>query len=83
MHYEVIGSLRLRISITDTGEGIAQEDLAKLFHSFERLNTRFNVEGTGIGLVITKNLIELMRGNVGVASTPGEGSTFWVELELA
>ncbi len=73
---------RLRISITDTGKGLTKEDMAKLFTSFERLDAKLNVEGTGIGLVITKNLVELMGGSIGIESTLGEGSTFWIELEL-
>ncbi|GMR07608.1 MAG: hypothetical protein BMS9Abin26_0611 [Gammaproteobacteria bacterium] len=80
---EIIGKQHLRISITDTGAGLTEEEIAKLFTSFERLNTVHNVEGTGIGLIITKHLIELMDGTIGVESTPGEGSTFWVELELS
>lgn len=80
---EVVNKHHLRISITDTGDGLTKEDVSKLFNSFVRLNAKFNVEGTGIGLVITKSLIELMNGSIGVESTLGEGSTFWVELELA
>ena len=79
---EVINKQRLRISITDTGEGLSKEDIAKLFTSFERLNAKFNVEGTGIGLIITKNIIELMDGDIGVESTLGTGSTFWIELNI-
>ncbi|MFK5913606.1 MAG: PAS domain S-box protein [Woeseiaceae bacterium] len=78
----VIDIHRLRISITDTGKGIAQDDMTKLFTSFERLDDKFNVEGTGIGLVITKNLVEIMGGTIGVDSKLGEGSTFWVEFNL-
>jgi len=72
----------LRIMVSDCGEGIAESDLAKLFISFERLNKVHNTEGTGIGLVITKNIIELMDGVIGVESVPGEGTTFWFELRL-
>lgn len=74
---------RLRIRITDTGDGLTKQDIAKLFMSFERLGKDNNIEGAGIGLVITKNLVELMGGTIGVISTPGEGSTFWVEFEVA
>lgn len=73
----------LRICITDSGEGLSKEDLTKLFTPFERLNTHINVEGTGIGLVITKSLVELMGGRIGVESTLSKGCTFWIELELA
>ena len=78
---EVINN-SLRISISDQGEGLSKEDVGKLFNSFERLNTTFNVEGTGIGLVICENLVDLMNGSIGVESTLGEGSTFWFELPL-
>ena len=73
---------RLRIIINDTGNGLAQKDIAKLFQSFERLDAENNIEGTGIGLMISKHLVELMKGSIGVDSTPGEGSSFWVELAL-
>ena len=80
---EIIDGNKLRIKITDAGNGISEDDIGKLFTSFERLNKNNNVEGTGIGLVITKNLLELMDGTIGVASTLGQGSTFWFELKLA
>jgi PAS domain S-box-containing protein len=79
---EVIDMKRLRISVTDTGEGLTEENISKLFIPFQRLNAESNVEGTGIGLVITKHLIELMDGTIAVESIPEEGSTFCVELEL-
>lgn len=71
----------MRVSITDTGIGIAEEDQARLFTAFSRLNADdTDVEGTGIGLVITKNIVELMGGHIGVDSRQDEGSTFWFEL---
>lgn len=72
----------LRIEITDTGDGLSQADVEKLFLPFERLDAKDEVEGTGIGLLITKNLVELMGGNIGVQSVINQGSTFWVEFQL-
>jgi len=80
---KVINEQNLRIDITDTGDGLTDNEITKLFTSFERLNVITNVEGTGIGLVISKHLIELMGGTIGVESTPGKGSTFWIEVKLA
>ncbi len=72
---------RIRISIKDTGEGLPPEKLTQLFQSFNRLGQETGSElGTGIGLVVTKQLIELMGGSIGVESTIGVGSEFWVEL---
>ncbi|MFV1984807.1 MAG: sensor histidine kinase [Thiohalomonadales bacterium] len=79
---KVINKQHLRIQVTDTGEGMHKNDIAKLFTPFERLNNVNNVEGTGIGLVISKNIIELMSGKIGVECEPGKGCTFWVELPL-
>jgi len=71
----------LRISVSDTGVGIPEERLAELFLPFERIGAeKSGVDGTGIGLSISKRLIEAMGGNIGVKSTPGVGSTFWLEL---
>ncbi len=75
---------RLRLAVSDTGEGIAPEQLPRLFRTFERLGavTR-GIEGTGIGLALCRQLMELMGGTIGVASQVGEGSTFWIELPAA
>ena len=79
---KIVEDQRLRISVTDTGEGLSEADLSNLYNPFERLNIQENVEGTGIGLTITKHLVELMGGTIGVDSKLGEGSTFWIELKL-
>lgn len=71
---------RVRISVTDTGAGLPPEKLAQLFQPFNRLGQESGGEqGTGIGLVMTKRLVELMGGVIGVESTIGQGSVFWVE----
>lgn len=80
---EVVVNQRLRICVTDTGKGLTKAEIAKLFTAFERLDAVDNVEGTGIGLVISKHLIELMDGSIGIKSKRGKGSTFWIELPLA
>jgi PAS domain S-box-containing protein len=70
-----------RISVKDTGAGLGPEKLAQLFQPFNRLGQEAGgVAGTGIGLVVTKRLAELMGGALGVESTAGEGSVFWCEL---
>jgi len=73
-----------RISIRDTGAGLPPEKLAQLFQPFNRLGQEASAEeGTGIGLVVTKRLVELMGGAIGVESTVGAGSVFWVDLNSA
>jgi PAS domain S-box-containing protein len=75
---------RTRISVKDTGAGLAPEKLAQLFQPFNRLGQEAgSMAGTGIGLVVTKRLAELMEGALGVESTIGEGSVFWCELLAA
>ena len=72
-----------RICITDTGKGISKEQQKDLFKSFNRLGLeQTNVEGSGIGLVITKKLVEIMGGKIGFNSEVGIGSTFWIELPI-
>jgi CheY-like chemotaxis protein len=73
----------IRICIRDTGAGLAPEQVAQLFQPFNRLGREGGAEeGTGIGLVVTKRLVELMGGAIGVESAVGAGSMFWVEFKL-
>ncbi|WP_338413957.1 PAS domain S-box protein [uncultured Sphaerotilus sp.] len=72
---------RTRISFRDTGTGLTPDKLAQLFQPFNRLGQEGSAtEGTGIGLVVSKRLVELMGGEIGAQSTVGVGSVFWVEL---
>jgi signal transduction histidine kinase/CheY-like chemotaxis protein len=74
---------RIRICIEDSGAGLSREKIAQLFQPFNRLGQETSgEEGTGIGLVTAKRLVELMDGTIGVESTVGKGSVFWVELDL-
>jgi PAS domain S-box-containing protein len=74
---------RVRVSVRDTGAGLSPEQLAQLFQPFNRLGQAANVEeGTGIGLVVCKRLVELLGGVIGVESTVGQGSVFWIDLNL-
>ncbi|MDO8450307.1 MAG: PAS domain S-box protein, partial [Rhodoferax sp.] len=75
---------RLRISVQDSGEGLSADKLAQLFQPFNRLGQEAGAEeGTGIGLVVSKRLVELMEGEIGVQSIVGVGSVFWIELNQA
>ena len=71
-----------KVSVTDTGDGIAEESLKIIFDPFQRVTNRTYIEGSGVGLAITKSLVEMMDGNIMVESTPGEGATFSVSLKL-
>jgi hypothetical protein len=80
----LLGDERVRISVTDTGPGIAEERLAKLFEPFDRLGAEFGeVEGTGVGLTIARQLVELMDGEIGVDGGAGQGACFWIQLPSA
>jgi CheY-like chemotaxis protein len=75
---------RIRMSISDSGAGLSPEKITQLFQPFNRLGQEANAqEGTGIGLVMCKRLVELMGGAIGVDSMVGKGSVFWIELNLA
>ena len=83
LDYTATTAQRVRISIRDTGEGLTPDKLTQLFQPFNRLGKEAGVEeGTGIGLVVSKRLVELMGGTIGVESTVGAGSLFWIELNL-
>ncbi len=72
----------LRVNIADTGRGLTKDDMSHVFDDFERLNQDDNVEGTGVGLVIVKNIIEIMGGEIGVKSELGFGTVFWFDIPL-
>ncbi|MCK9684791.1 ATP-binding protein [Scleromatobacter humisilvae] len=75
---------RIRVAVQDTGNGLTPDQLRQLFQPFNRLGLdNTTIEGSGIGLVLTKRLVELMGGTIGVRSTPGTGSTFWIDLRSA
>ena len=74
---------RIRISVKDSGEGLTPDKLTQLFQPFNRLGKEAGVEeGTGIGLMVSKRLVELMKGVIGVESTVGVGCVLWIELNL-
>ncbi|MGQ0549628.1 MAG: ATP-binding protein [Armatimonadota bacterium] len=84
LSYQEAPGDRFRILVTDTGLGIPPERLERLFTPFERLGAeQTGVEGTGLGLALSKRLVEAMGGTLGVKSTVGQGSMFWVELAVA
>ena len=75
---------QLRISVQDTGVGLSADDVRALFQAFSQADNSLSRQpgGTGLGLVISKRLVEQMGGEIGVDSNPGEGSTFWISLSL-
>lgn len=81
--YDLVSNESCRVEVTDTGNGIAEEHLKNLFQPFNRFGFEDSeVEGTGIGLVITKNLVEMMGGEISCRSELGEGTTFLLELNV-
>jgi CheY-like chemotaxis protein len=84
IRYEPGAKGRIRVCVEDTGVGMSPLQLTQLFQPFNRLGREAStVEGTGIGLVMTKRLTELMGGAMGVESREGAGSTFWIDLNLS
>jgi len=82
--YYPVNDNKLRVCVSDTGAGIADELLPSVFESFNRLDkVNSNIQGTGIGLTICKQLVELMSGDIGVSKNPEKGLTFWIEFPLA
>jgi len=84
LSFEDLGNGTMRVQVRDTGAGIPVEKLSRLFTPFDRLGAeQSTVEGTGLGLALCQRLVQAMHGCIGVSSTLGNGSTFWVELPRA
>jgi signal transduction histidine kinase/CheY-like chemotaxis protein len=74
----------VRLEVADSGHGIEEADVGRLFLPFQRLGAEHTgVEGTGLGLALSKGLVDAMGGSIGASSVPGEGTTFWVDLREA
>jgi len=82
--YAITDSNMLRLSVSDTGNGIDEDKLSSLFEPFDRLGAEYTeIEGTGIGLTISRELMMLMHGDIGVNTEKGKGSEFWVDCQLS
>jgi signal transduction histidine kinase len=81
--FSELAAERVRMSFRDNGIGIAPQHQDRIFGIFERLNRSEDYPGTGIGLAIVRRAVERLGGSVGMESTPGAGSTFWIELPRA
>src|SRR6185312_12570502 len=77
-------SVEFSVDVRDTGIGIAEIDLSRLFIHFSQVDVSLTRKagGAGLGLAISKQLVDMMDGQIGVASAPGEGSTFWFRVHL-
>lgn len=83
VQYQVFEPELIRISVIDNGVGIAADKLDQIFQPYNRLGAeKTSVQGTGIGMTITKQIMELMNGDIGVESEAGKGTQFWIELPL-
>jgi CheY-like chemotaxis protein len=81
VHCTNVGNQMTRVSVSDTGAGLSEIQIGQLFQPFNRLGQEIGLEeGTGIGLVVTRQLVEQMGGKIGVDSVVGQGSVFWVEF---
>lgn len=80
---QMVSDKDIRLNVIDDGPGMSIEQQAVVFEPFNRLGAEYSdIEGTGIGLTISKKLVDLMQGQIGVQSSHGQGSTFWVEFPL-
>lgn len=81
--YSQLNNNQVRVKIIDTGIGISPKNQEKLFTAFTRLGQENSaIEGTGIGLLVTKDLVEMMQGTIGLESTENKGSSFWFDLPM-